>query len=53
VTDDKHRHRSRPGEKVAFRVNANAFFGGVPGFEHELVDGMNRSLARIKAVAES
>ena len=31
----------------------NAFFGGVPGFEHELVDGMNRSLARIKAAAES
>jgi uncharacterized protein YndB with AHSA1/START domain len=42
-----------PEKKVAFRLNANAFFGGVPGFEHELVDGMNRSLARIKAVAES
>jgi hypothetical protein len=28
-------------------------FGGVTNFEEELVDGMNASLARIKAVAES
>jgi uncharacterized protein YndB with AHSA1/START domain len=28
-------------------------FGGVPGFERELVDGMNDSLARIKAAAEN
>ncbi len=31
----------------------NAFFGGVPSFEKELVEGMNASLARIKAAAES
>jgi uncharacterized protein YndB with AHSA1/START domain len=29
------------------------FMGGVPNFEHELVDGMNASLTRIKAAAES
>jgi hypothetical protein len=27
--------------------------GGVPSFERELVDGMNASLGRIKAAAES
>jgi hypothetical protein len=31
----------------------NAFFGGVPSFERELVEGMNASLAHIKAAAES
>jgi hypothetical protein len=31
----------------------NAFMGGVPSFERELVDGMNESMARIKAAAES
>lgn len=30
----------------------NALFGGVPSFENELIDGMNASLARIKAAAE-
>lgn len=30
----------------------NALFGGVPSFEDELIDGMNASLARIKAAAE-
>jgi uncharacterized protein YndB with AHSA1/START domain len=29
------------------------FMGGVPSFEVELVDGMNQSLARIKAAAEA
>jgi hypothetical protein len=28
-------------------------FGGVPSFERELVEGMNASLVRIKAAAES
>jgi hypothetical protein len=40
-----------PEKKVAFRVNA--LMGGVPSFERELIEGMNASLARIKAVAES
>lgn len=31
----------------------NRFMGGVPDFEQELLDGMNASLARIKATAES
>ena len=31
----------------------NALLGGVPSFERELVEGMNASLARIKAAAES
>lgn len=30
----------------------NTLMGGVPSFESELVDGMNASLARIKAAAE-
>ena len=30
-----------------------ALFGGVPSFEQELIEGMNASLARIKAAAES
>jgi hypothetical protein len=31
----------------------NAAMGGVPSFERELVDGMNATLSRIKAAAES
>lgn len=34
-------------------MTVNALFGGVPSFERELVDGMNQTLARIKAAAES
>jgi len=34
-------------------LSVNAMFGGVPSFERELVDGMNASLSRIKAAAES
>jgi len=34
-------------------MSVNAMFGGVPNFERELVDGMNASLSRIKAAAES
>lgn len=41
------------GTNAASTFTINAFFGGVPGFERELVDGMNTSLARIKAAAES
>lgn len=33
-------------------MTVNALFGGVPSFEQELVEGMNESLARIKAAAE-
>lgn len=34
-------------------LSVNALMGGVPSFERELIDGMNQSLARIKAAAES
>ncbi|OBB02596.1 polyketide cyclase [Mycobacteriaceae bacterium 1482268.1] len=41
------------GVKPAANFTVNALFGGVPNFESELIDGMNTSLARIKAAAES
>lgn len=41
------------GVKAASNAVVNALFGGVPSFEQELVDGMNQSLARIKAAAEA
>jgi uncharacterized protein YndB with AHSA1/START domain len=34
-------------------MSINALMGGVPSFERELVDGMNATLSRIKAAAES
>ncbi|HEX5255948.1 MAG TPA: SRPBCC family protein [Mycobacterium sp.] len=34
-------------------LSVNALFGGTTNFERELLDGMNASLARIKAAAES
>jgi uncharacterized protein YndB with AHSA1/START domain len=34
-------------------MSINALMGGVPGFERELVVGMNATLSRIKAAAES
>ena len=48
--------RSRHAENgvTAFSNMAiNALMGGVPSFERELVDGMNATLSRIKAAAES
>jgi uncharacterized protein YndB with AHSA1/START domain len=40
------------GVKPFSTMTVNALMGGVPSFERELVDGMNQSLARIKAAAE-
>ena len=34
-------------------MTVNTLMGGVPSFERELVEGMNASLTRIKAAAES
>ncbi|BBX63362.1 polyketide cyclase [Mycobacterium saskatchewanense] len=34
-------------------LSVNALFGGTTNFERELLDGMNASLAKIKAAAES
>lgn len=41
------------GVKPISVMLTNRFMGGVPSFENELVDGMNASLARIKAAAEN
>lgn len=41
------------GVKPVSNLLVNALMGGVPSFEDELIDGMNASLTRIKAAAES
>lgn len=41
------------GVKAVSNLMVSALLGGVPSFEDELVDGMNASLGRIKAAAES
>jgi uncharacterized protein YndB with AHSA1/START domain len=50
VTESRH---AENGVKPASNFLVNALFGGVPSFERELVDGMNDSLRRIKAAAET
>jgi uncharacterized protein YndB with AHSA1/START domain len=40
------------GIKPTANFTVDKLFGGVPNFERELIDGMNTSLARIKAAAE-
>jgi uncharacterized protein YndB with AHSA1/START domain len=50
VIESRH---AENGAKPVANFAVNAFFGGVPSFERELVEGMNASLARIKAAAES
>jgi uncharacterized protein YndB with AHSA1/START domain len=47
------RRHAENGVKATSNLLVSAFFGGVPSFERELVDGMNDSLARIKAAAET
>jgi uncharacterized protein YndB with AHSA1/START domain len=49
VIESRH---AENGVKAISNALVNAFMGGVPSFEDELVDGMNASLARIKAAAE-
>jgi len=41
------------GTTAFSNMSINALLGGVPSFERELVDGMNETLSRIKAAAES
>jgi uncharacterized protein YndB with AHSA1/START domain len=41
------------GTTAFSNMSINALLGGVPSFERELVDGMNATLSRIKAAAES
>jgi uncharacterized protein YndB with AHSA1/START domain len=50
VTESRH---AENGVKAVSNMTVNALLGGVPSFEGELVEGMNASLARIKAAAES
>jgi len=47
------RRHAENGVKATSNLLVSTFFGGVPSFERELVDGMNDSLARIKAAAET
>ncbi len=49
VTETRH---AENGIKAVSTMTTNALLGGVPSFERELLDGMNASLARIKAAAE-
>lgn len=50
VIESRH---AENGVKPISTMLVNALFGGEPSFEGELVEGMNASLARIKARAES
>jgi uncharacterized protein YndB with AHSA1/START domain len=50
VVESRH---AENGVKAISNMSVNALMGGVPNFERELVDGMNQTLARIKAAAES
>ena len=50
VVESRH---AENGVKPAANFTVDKLFGGVPNFESELEDGMNTSLARIKAAAES
>ena len=49
LTETRH---AENGVSAFSNMSVNAFMGGVPSFERELVDGMNQSLSRIKAAAE-
>jgi hypothetical protein len=50
VIESRH---AENGVKPVSSMTVNALFGGTAHFERELVDGMNASLAKIKAAAEN
>jgi uncharacterized protein YndB with AHSA1/START domain len=50
LTESRH---AENGVSAFSNMSVNALMGGVPSFERELVAGMNESLSRIKAAAES
>lgn len=50
LTESRH---AENGVTAFSNMSVNALMGRVPSFERELVDGMNESLSRIKAAAES
>jgi len=49
VTETRH---AENGVSAFSNLTVNALFGGTTNFERELVEGMNTSLANIKAAAE-
>jgi uncharacterized protein YndB with AHSA1/START domain len=49
VVESRH---AENGVKPMSALGVNLLMGGVPSFDREMVDGMNTSLARIKAAAE-
>jgi uncharacterized protein YndB with AHSA1/START domain len=49
VTESRH---AENGISVFSSLSINAALGGIANFERELVEGMNASLAKIKAAAE-
>jgi uncharacterized protein YndB with AHSA1/START domain len=50
VVESRH---AENGVTAFSNMSINALLGGVPNFERELVEGMNATLSRIKAAAES
>ena len=50
VIESRH---AENGVKPVSSMAVNALFGGTASFERELIDGMNASLAKIKAAAEN
>ena len=50
VIESRH---AENGTKPVSSMAVNTLFGGTANFERELVDGMNASLAKIKAAAEN
>jgi uncharacterized protein YndB with AHSA1/START domain len=50
VIESRH---AENGVKPVSSMAVNTLFGGTANFERELVDGMNASLAKIKATAEN
>ena len=49
VIESRH---AENGVTAISNLSVNALFGGTANFERELVEGMNASLANIKAAAE-
>jgi len=49
VTESRH---AENGVNAFSNLSVNALFGGTANFERELLEGMNTSLAKIKAAAE-
>jgi hypothetical protein len=50
VVESRH---AENGVTAFSNLSVNALFGGTASFESELLEGMNTSLARIKAAAET